>query len=152
MTSRTYLTGDDLIALSARIAAELDKITGRVPSIAEDFNRCLSTAGEAIGRPAWDFNAEELDELAEMVCDAIAGRSGVPMMPVCDHPACALPSTECHGGEIYLCAHHYTRAAAAVASGVEVETWLASEPTECLTCGALYGEMGHDPAPCEYLP
>lgn len=71
---RSWLTGDDLIALSARIAAELDQITGRVPSIAEDFNRCLSTAGEAIGRRPWDFNASELDELADMVCDAIAGR------------------------------------------------------------------------------
>ena len=78
--SRSWLTGDDLIALSARIAAELDKITGRAPSIAEDFNRCLSTAGEAIGREAWDFNASELDELAEVVCDAIAGRS-VPASP-----------------------------------------------------------------------
>ena len=71
---RSWLTGDDLIALSARIAAELDTVTDRVPSIAEDFNRCLRTAGEAIGRPAWDFNASELDELACMVIDAIAGR------------------------------------------------------------------------------
>ena len=70
------------MCLSARIAAELDKITDRAPSIAEDFNRCLSTAGEAIGRRPWDFNASELDELAEMVCDAIAGRSGDVPVPL----------------------------------------------------------------------
>lgn len=72
---RTWLTGDDLIALSARIAADLDRITGRVPSVALDFNRLMSGAPEAIGRKPWDFNADELDDLACMVIDAIAGRA-----------------------------------------------------------------------------
>ena len=69
-------TGDDLICLSARIAAELDSVTDRPVSIAEDFNRCMREAPRAIGCQPLDLRLSEVEEMAEMVTDAIAGRSG----------------------------------------------------------------------------
>lgn len=74
MTAQTF-SGDDLLCLSASIAATLDAVTDRTPSIAADFNRCMVAAPGAIGRRPYDLNDAELDELAEMVADAIAGRA-----------------------------------------------------------------------------
>lgn len=66
-------TGDDLVCLSAAILAELDLVKGRAPSMAEDFNRVMRTVPAAVGRRPLELLESELEELAEMVTDAIAG-------------------------------------------------------------------------------
>lgn len=36
--------------------------------------------------------------------------------------------------------------------GVAMSDFSLFAPSECSTCGASYGEMGHAPEPCEWLP
>jgi hypothetical protein len=94
--------------------------------VADDIVEQLRTLGridcpygcDSLGNPAADEIERLRAEVKRLTQQCNEYKEDTAM---CDVLPCKEKATECHGGEIYFCQHHYEGAAVAQKAGIPVE-------------------------------